>query len=183
MNYETAASPAGDRGLDRAGRPPRGHRDGPRPASRFLRAQRHRLPCLRLRHQRVPAPGGTEWIRRKDVTLLLQPQSKIGELQTWLRDNGFAAEKARLAKDGGRIYLILCVRWDGSRRPDDPFFLGLLAGDALRGAYAAQLLRKTEKQLLAFRDGRGDPEKERILAETCRLLKEASAAVSGNTGD
>ena len=125
----------------------------------------------------------TEWIRRQDVTLLLQPQSKTAELQTWLRDNGFAADRARLVKDGGRIYLILRVRWDGSRMPDDPFFLGLLAGDALRGPYAAQLLRKTEKQLLAFRDGRGDPEEERKLAETCRMLREASEPVSGNAGD
>ena len=70
----------------------------------------------------------TEWIRREDVTLLLQPQSKIAELQAWLRDNGFAADRARLVKDGGRIYLILRVLWNGSRMPEDPFFLGLLAG-------------------------------------------------------
>ena len=125
----------------------------------------------------------TEWIRREDVTLLLQPQSKIAELQAWLRDNGFAADRARLVKDGGRIYLILRVLWNGSRMPEDPFFLGLLAGDALRGPYAAQLLRKTEKQLLAFRDGRGDPEEKRKLAEMCRMLREASAALSGNAGE
>ncbi len=99
------------------------------------------------------------WIRKNDITLLLQPQSKIPELQQWLENNGFYTEKARLVKDSGRIYLILCVHWDGAGRVSAPYFLNLLRNDELLGEYASRLLIRTDRQLLAFRGQEDTAEK------------------------
>lgn len=93
-----------------------------------------------------------KWLRNEGITLLLQPQSKTLELQQWLAENGYYTEKARLVRDSGRIYLLMRVRWDGGCRKPDPYCLEQLAPDGLRKEYAGQLLRRCEKQLLAFRD-------------------------------
>ena len=110
------------------------------------------------------------WLRNEGVTLLLQPQSKILELQQWLGENGYYAEKARLVRDAGRIYLVMRMRWDGVRRKPDPYCLEQLAADGLRKEYAAQLLRRCEKQLLAFRDEPDGSGEKRKLTELCERL-------------
>ena len=131
--------------------------------------------------------SGAEWIRNGGITLLLQPQSKITELQQWLRENGFSAEKARLVRDAGRIYLILCVRWNGAGGPEDPFYLRLLDGDELIGEYAWQLLKRTEKQLQAFRGQTEESAEKNRLTDLCALLKQIPAddgdGMKGKTDD
>lgn len=47
------------------------------------------------------------WAREKQ--LLLQPQSKIPELRTWLYGAGYAIRDAELVSDAGRIYLVWSV--------------------------------------------------------------------------
>lgn len=51
------------------------------------------------------------------VRLILQPQSKIGELSNWLDNFGYAIEDAQLVKEDGRIYMILVVRGGKNRVP------------------------------------------------------------------
>ncbi|MCL2152879.1 MAG: class I SAM-dependent methyltransferase [Oscillospiraceae bacterium] len=53
--------------------------------------------------------GDSPWIKRRNARLILQPQSKIGELCDFLRTNGYRALDARLAYDNGRFYVILLV--------------------------------------------------------------------------
>ena len=119
--------------------------------------------------------SGADWIRNSSITLLLQPQSKIMELRQWLGNNGFSAERARLVRAGGRIYLILRVHWDGMGRQDEPYYLHLLDRDELIGEYASHLLTRTEKQLLAFDRPSADPDERRRLMELCDRLKQISA--------
>ena len=124
--------------------------------------------------------SGADWIRNKNMTLLLQPQSKAEDLRHWLDENGFYADRAQLVRDSGRLYLVLRVRWDGGRRRTDPFWLGLLSGDELLGAYAAGLLRRCEKQLLAFRDETDDPAGRKELTELMTRLKCLTEEISGS---
>lgn len=42
--------------------------------------------------------------------LVLQPQSKIGELTDWLQQNGYTLADAKLSLDAGKLYLVLDVR-------------------------------------------------------------------------
>lgn len=45
--------------------------------------------------------------------LILQPQSKLKELEHWLHENYYAIEDARLCLDGGKLYLALSVLGGG----------------------------------------------------------------------
>ncbi len=47
---------------------------------------------------------------RKNVRLILQPQSKQEVLQNFLNCHGYITEDARLVKDAGRIYIIYQIR-------------------------------------------------------------------------
>ena len=49
------------------------------------------------------------WTKSPDVRLILQPQTKLGKLCTWLRDNGYSVKDARHVKDRGRVYTVLLV--------------------------------------------------------------------------
>ena len=44
-----------------------------------------------------------------DRRLILQPQSKLQELEVWLRAHHYSIEDARLCLDGGKLYLALSV--------------------------------------------------------------------------
>ena len=112
------------------------------------------------------------WIRRKGMCLILQPQSKIPELQEWLARNGFFTEKARLVRDSGRIYLVLRVLWDGAVREPDPYCLGPLGGDGLLKEYAAEVLKRCEKQMLAFRSADEESEEKKKLMGLCARLSD-----------
>jgi len=54
---------------------------------------------------------------KNGVKLILQPQSKTGELANWLDGSGYAIEDAQLVRDAGKLYLILVVRGGASRAP------------------------------------------------------------------
>jgi len=47
------------------------------------------------------------WARKK--SLIIQPQSKIPLLRSWLAKNGYRITSAELVYDAGRIYLVWCV--------------------------------------------------------------------------
>ena len=57
---------------------------------------------------------------KQNVSLILQPQSKIEILHEWLEQNGYAIFNVRLVKDAGRIYGIYLVRGGTSRALSTP---------------------------------------------------------------
>ncbi len=57
-------------------------------------------------------------LEREEITdprlrFILQPQTRAAHLRIWLCTHGFAIEKERIAKDGGRFYAVLLCRYTG----------------------------------------------------------------------
>jgi len=55
---------------------------------------------------------GAPWLRQPDIHCVLQPQSKLDELCSWLDNNGYSICEAKLTLDRGRYYCVLLVTWD-----------------------------------------------------------------------
>lgn len=86
------------------------------------------------------------WTREKK--LIMQPQSKIPELRSWLRENGYVILDAQLVYDAGRIYLVWLVT--GGRETDSDgltFNILLKKRDPLLGAYLEDMIKRTLKRL------------------------------------
>ena len=47
------------------------------------------------------------WTKRSGFRLVLQPQTKVGKLCLWLRENGYVIKDAELALDNGRFYVVI----------------------------------------------------------------------------
>lgn len=54
---------------------------------------------------------------KEGVDLILQPQSKIDELSSWLDSNGYAICDEKLVRDEGKYYIVMLVRGGKSRGP------------------------------------------------------------------
>lgn len=50
------------------------------------------------------------WTKKENVTLILQPNSRIQVLVEWLIDSGYAIHNTKLVKDAGKLYQILIVK-------------------------------------------------------------------------
>ena len=59
--------------------------------------------------------AGAPWTKRRGVKLILQPQTKTGELCEWLCGNGCAIQDAKLARDRGRLYVVIVAQGTGHR--------------------------------------------------------------------
>ena len=91
--------------------------------------------------------GDAPWTRL-GARLVLQPQSKIIELCSWLRENGYAVRDARLASDRGKLYVVLLVEGGqpSSGLEPEQEYLALLAsrGDPLLASYLEKLAAKEQ---------------------------------------
>ena len=69
-----------------------------------------------------------EWCLDCRYKLILQPMTKSEVLRYWLSYNGFVITDERLIKDNGKIYQLLCSRFDGQNHPmtDCELFTGKL---------------------------------------------------------
>ena len=63
------------------------------------------------------------WTKRCGIRLILQPQTKIGKLCFWLRENGYIIKDAELTRDKGRFYIVILSCPHMVRRASDPIFL------------------------------------------------------------
>lgn len=91
------------------------------------------------------------WTRTNNVRLILQPQSKLGELCIWLDNNGYAIFDAALAEDDGRIYTVLLI---GAGETGEPSGAEIHANrilmekrDPLLPRYLDMLIAKTKKTI------------------------------------
>ena len=101
--------------------------------------------------------------------LILQPQSKLAELEAWLQQHRYAIDDARLCIDADRIYLIISVIggiWSiGSEeilfRKKDPLFSDYIQKELQKARYAkeglmrastdrAESLRQIEQRIQAL---------------------------------
>ena len=100
---------------------------------------------------------------RFGVRLILQPQSKIGELCGFLRENGYVLRDAKLVRDSGKLYVVLlaCGKELDAEHP-------------CAGAREALFEQPPEMELLALLKERRDPLFEDymdwLIAITCRAM-------------
>jgi tRNA (adenine22-N1)-methyltransferase len=59
--------------------------------------------------------SGTDRLRIRGATFVLQPQSRVDRLCAWFDANGFHVANAALARDGQRIYPVLSARGSAGR--------------------------------------------------------------------
>ena len=86
------------------------------------------------------------WTLRKH--LILQPQTKLRELRTWLSKHGCRVRDARLVDDTGRIYVIWLVGPGVCDDADAPLDRVLVEKrDPLLGAYTRELAKRLRTQI------------------------------------
>ncbi len=103
--------------------------------------------------------GDSEYIKNKDIRLILQPMTRQAALRRFLLEGGFCIDDERLVDDdGGRIYQIIVAHYDGRRRTADE--ASLLAGAMIlsRGGelcdrYVARLGRELSYSAAGKRKG------------------------------
>lgn len=114
---------------------------------------------------------------KEGVRLILQPNSKIQILNSWLKDNGYGVTDARLVKDAGKLYQILVASGGPSRefsceaqRLVHPLFMD--KRDPLLGEYLELLIARYSAQVRGMRSGAKDSPQ---LAETELLMQQLTA--------
>jgi len=118
------------------------------------------------------------WAVHPDISLILQPQSKLPELLCGLHEMGCMVEKAKLAEERGRIYLVIQAAQGPSDAPNGagcyvPKALQT-ARDPLLGAYIAQITQKLNKAA----DGVAQSETEAHLSAELRQTIEELSKIS-----
>ena len=85
--------------------------------------------------------------------LILQPQSKLSELEAWLKGEGYAVQDARLCLDAGKYYLAMSVvggtAWEcGAEewllRNRDPLFLAYIEREKAKVMHVLNGMRQAE---------------------------------------
>lgn len=61
----------------------------------------------------------TAW---KAGLLILQPMNAIELVRKWLNENGFGITDEALAREGNKIYNIICAKWTGTAEKLDEFY-------------------------------------------------------------
>lgn len=88
------------------------------------------------------------WIQSAGVLLILEPQSKVLELQHFLTQCGFILQSASLVEDCGRLYPIWSLNWSSDfQLPYAPFYLDSMQGELLFSQYCTELLNKIRIRL------------------------------------
>jgi len=114
------------------------------------------------------------WLAAMDTVLVLQPQSKLDVLTTWLWRAGYAITAQRLARDDDKLYTILRAERGATEKPELPeLFLARAlraSGDALLPDYLDITIHKREQALNGLRRaGREDPRAARLAAALTEL--------------
>lgn len=115
------------------------------------------------------------WTKEKE--LILQPQTKIPELRSWLNSNGYDVAEASLVADTGRIYLVWrCVSGGGRELAEHELYVDRTLserGDGLLGIYIDSIVKKLRHKALGMKKARAADlqELERCEAAIEGLLK------------
>lgn len=81
--------------------------------------------------------------------LILQPMNAVEAVRKQLNEEGFAIREEVLAREGDKLYNIICTEWTGCSRPQDEYELYtgrelLESGDPLLGHYLEKKLRQLD---------------------------------------
>jgi len=115
----------------------------------------------------------TEWLKSKDIHLILQPMTHTEELRKTLFDNGFVIDNEIVAEDGDKLYIIFSAYYYGDATTYTE--LDLIVGrlplneDCASKKYLAKVYLKYNKKLIALQNA--DKECEE-LKKTVEVLKQ-----------
>ncbi|MBQ3518985.1 MAG: SAM-dependent methyltransferase [Clostridia bacterium] len=97
-----------------------------------------------------------KWLKKQDLHLVLQPQSHVWEVRTFLLLNGFCIDNETVLEDAGKLYITISAFYDGQEREADNGFcyFGTLLqkNDTLTCAYAENLYRQLCIRLQALQN-------------------------------
>lgn len=65
--------------------------------------------------------SSTEWLRDKNIHLVLQPMTHFEDVRRALFDNGFEIYRERTVCEDSRVYLVLSVGYSGEIRRHEPY--------------------------------------------------------------
>lgn len=96
----------------------------------------------------------SDYVKNKDVSLILQPMTMADKLRLYLAENGFLVTNEHLSEAAGKIYTVMNAHYDGERRTltKAEALLGktnIARGGELFVRYAEAMLAKVGKK----RDG------------------------------
>ncbi len=98
----------------------------------------------------------TEWLKNKEVHLILQPMTHTEELRKTLFDNGFIIDNEVVAKDGDKLYIVLSAFYygDATAYTDFDLIVGRLPynNDDLSREYLNKIFNKYNKKLSALKN-------------------------------
>lgn len=113
------------------------------------------------------------WTRTDNVRLILQPQSKRGELSRWLDQNGYTIVDAALAEDDGRIYTVLSAGAGSPLAPDSAESstnrILMEKRDALLPRYLDILIEKTKKTIAGLEQAKNSGQTDALMRYRCAL--------------
>ena len=98
---------------------------------------------------------------RSGTLLLLQPMTAFPDLRLFLQRSGYEIFRERIAREGRRLYAVLCVR-GGRMEPMSPaeLWAGRQQEDELRGPYLEFLEEKLRRVLAGLRRANETDEEE-----------------------
>jgi len=95
--------------------------------------------------------AGAQWTKRRDIKLIVQPQSKIREFCVFLRESGYSIRNAQLANDNDRLYVVILAcggSSDSILEPELELLTRLIfRRDPLLAGYLDDLITKTRREL------------------------------------
>lgn len=98
----------------------------------------------------------TNWLKNRDVHLILQPMTHTEELRKALFDNGFVIDNEVVAKDGDKLYIVLSAYYygDATAYTDLDLIVGRLPynDDNLSKVYLNKIFNKYNKKLIALKN-------------------------------
>lgn len=112
----------------------------------------------------------TNWLKNKEIHLILQPMTHIEDLRKALFDNGFIIDNEVVAKDGDKLYIVISAYFYGDKT--DYTDLDLIVGrlplnnDELSREYLNKIFVKYKKKLLALKNAQKEcADLEKIVGE------------------
>lgn len=110
-----------------------------------------------------------EWVKKSDVTLILQPMSMQEKMRVILAENGFFCEKEEYVKEGRRLYSVMVYHYSHSHVLDEvtaQIGLALQSDSPLAKEYVAGRIKK----LLSMAEGMEKSEDQKEEAVKIREL-------------
>lgn len=117
----------------------------------------------------------TEWIRNKNIRLILQPMSHAEDVRAFLCKNGFAVLEERTCVDDGRMYCVICAEYSGESCvfPEGYEFYGKLSHcDPIAQKLVKKQYDRLKIRASSLRKFGANPEEALYCENACRGIEE-----------